>query len=772
MSSPLPPVPGPLSTDEKGRLTPPWQAWFLQLYNYLVATQAGGGGVTPITRTVNTTLPLTGGGSLGNDLSLGVNTFGSSQPGVVPSSGGGTATFLRADGTWAAAPTTPGPQGSPGVPIYLEADQGEPGELGSPGPPGPQGNPGAAGIGSQGSPGVPIFLTADPGEDGQDGRPGERGAQGSAGSQGVAGPAGPAIFLEAEMVEGDIGPPGAAGAVGATGSVGLQGVPGAVGPAVFLEAEMVEGDIGPPGVQGIQGIQGSVGSVGAQGAPGVPIFLEAPDGEAGDIGPPGPIGAVGATGSAGSQGVPGAVGPAVFLEAEMVEGDQGPPGVQGIQGTQGNAGSQGVAGPVGPAVFLEAEMVEGDQGPPGVQGLQGAAGNTGSQGLQGSPGVATFLEAETLEGDQGPPGAQGIQGAAGSNGSQGVQGPVGPAVYLEASEGEPGNDSLLGIFNAQATFANITLNGAAIPANGLYLSAANTLAFATASTQRGTVNSTGNWTVSAPSSGIALTATGLASSYTAKIIGSSTSGSSLGLLINAGTTSADNAFVIQNATASSTNLIINGVGNVGMQQTPSAWGSGYAAIQITSSLSLWSGGSGAALSSNLYYDGTNRVYLISTAFALEYAQNISSGAHVWYVAPTGTAGGTVTLTQAMSIASTGAVTISAPSSGSALTSPSNALTAVTITNAIQTPAAAATIASAATIAPTALITFVSGTVAIATITAPGAFSSGGGFLILIPTGNFTTTTVGGNIGLASTAVTGKALFMTYDKTTAKWYPSY
>ena len=299
MSSPLPPVPGPLSTDEKGRLTPPWQAWFLQLYNYLVATQSGGGGVVPPTRNVITTLPLEGGGSLGNDLTLSVNTFGASQTGVVPASGGGTTNYLRADGTWAAAPSTPGAQGSPGVAVYLEADQGE-----------------------------------------------------------------------------------------------------------------------------------------------------------------------------------------------------------------------------------------------------------------------------------------------------------------------PGNDSLLGIFNAQATFANITLNGAAIPANGLYLSAANTLAFATASTQRGTVNSTGNWTISAPSSGLALT------------------------------------------------------------------------------------------------------------------------------------------------------------------SPSNAFTAVTITNAIQTPAAAATIASAATIAPTALITFISGTAAISTITAPGDFSTGGGFLILIPTGNFTTTTVGGNIGLASTAVTGKALFMTYDKTTAKWYPSY
>ena len=88
-----------------------------------------------------------------------------------------------------------------------------------------------------------------------------------------------------------------------------------------------------------------------------------------------------------------------------------------------------------------------------------------------------------------------------------------------------------------------------------------------------------------------------------------------------------------------------------------------------------------------------------------------------------------------------------------------------------TSAAAPTIASATTIAPTTQIAFVSGTTAIATITAPSPISLGGGQITLIPTGIFTTTTAG-NIALASTAVVGKALIMTYDATTTKWYPSY
>ena len=90
---------------------------------------------------------------------------------------------------------------------------------------------------------------------------------------------------------------------------------------------------------------------------------------------------------------------------------------------------------------------------------------------------------------------------------------------------------------------------------------------------------------------------------------------------------------------------------------------------------------------------------------------------------------------------------------------------------VATTAAAPTIASATTIAPTEPITFISGTAAIVTITAPSPISSGGGKITLIPTGVFTTTNAG-NIAIATTAVVGKALTMTYDSTTTKWYPSY
>ena len=88
-----------------------------------------------------------------------------------------------------------------------------------------------------------------------------------------------------------------------------------------------------------------------------------------------------------------------------------------------------------------------------------------------------------------------------------------------------------------------------------------------------------------------------------------------------------------------------------------------------------------------------------------------------------------------------------------------------------TTAAAPTIASAATIAPTKSITFISGTAAIVTITPPAPISTGGGTIVFIPTGIFTWTAAG-NIAVAGTAVVSRALSLTFDVTTAKWYPSY
>lgn len=53
-------------------------------------------------------------------------------------------------------------------------------------------------------------------------------------------------------------------------------------------------------------------------------------------------------------------------------------------------------------------------------------------------------------------------------------------------------------------------SGNSVPTNGLYLSAANTIAFSSNTTLRGSVNSTGNWAFAAPSSGVTIAVTTVA----------------------------------------------------------------------------------------------------------------------------------------------------------------------------------------------------------------------------------------------------------------------
>jgi len=84
---------------------------------------------------------------------------------------------------------------------------------------------------------------------------------------------------------------------------------------------------------------------------------------------------------------------------------------------------------------------------------------------------------------------------------------------------------------------------------------------------------------------------------------------------------------------------------------------------------------------------------------------------------------------------------------------------------------APTVASATSIIIQSPVTFVSGTTSIATIAAPGLTDTGSAQITIIPTGLWSTTTAG-NIALATTAVVNRALTLTYDSATAKWYPSY
>jgi hypothetical protein len=98
-------------------------------------------------------------------------------------------------------------------------------------------------------------------------------------------------------------------------------------------------------------------------------------------------------------------------------------------------------------------------------------------------------------------------------------------------------------------------------------------------------------------------------------------------------------------------LRVDSAGNLGLGVTPSAWQSGRRAFQIQGAT-----GGGAAIhtaapaqaiiAANNFNDGTNLKY-IATAAASQYEQ--LNGAHSWSTAPSGTAGNTITFTQAMTL---------------------------------------------------------------------------------------------------------------------------
>lgn len=148
-------------------------------------------------------------------------------------------------------------------------------------------------------------------------------------------------------------------------------------------------------------------------------------------------------------------------------------------------------------------------------------------------------------------------------------GPTTGTVFGTATGGAQG----AGTVNAQGVF----VNGASVATSGSVPTAANPTGTVGLSTVNGSATTfmrsdaapplsqsiaptmTGNWIFS-PSSGTAIHANGVASSPVFNAVGNSTSGSSLGVLINAGTTSADYAWKVTNQSGSTTLAEIFGDG--------------------------------------------------------------------------------------------------------------------------------------------------------------------------------------------------------------------
>ena len=98
---------------------------------------------------------------------------------------------------------------------------------------------------------------------------------------------------------------------------------------------------------------------------------------------------------------------------------------------------------------------------------------------------------------------------------------------------------------------------------------------------------------------------------------------------------------------------IDSSGNFGLGVTPSAWRSNYKATQVGNAAAIVgrTDNNSNYFSSNWYVNSSNQDIYQNTGFATIYSQ--ASGAHIWYTAASGTAGNTISFTQAMTLDASG-----------------------------------------------------------------------------------------------------------------------
>ena len=168
--------------------------------------------------------------------------------------------------------------------------------------------------------------------------------------------------------------------------------------------------------------------------------------------------------------------------------------------------------------------------------------------------------------------------------------------------------------------------------------------------------------VNAPAGRLAVNTTGYATGLVSNTGGSllfgleSSAGGTLvtGSSAYSGVLNVTGAYSLAFGTSNTVRMTLDSVGNLGLGVAPSAWSIGKAFEIGYLGSAIWSNGANdIQIMANAYYNGAYKY--AGTGTATRYYQD--GGSHAWLNASSGSAGGTITFTQAMTLSSSGNLSV-------------------------------------------------------------------------------------------------------------------